>query len=387
MNLYQQSIEIILHNQHANGAYIASPSFPTYAYGWFRDGSFIAYAMDCVGQHESSGRFHRWCAWVIERQADKINTLVVRKEAGEEIDSHECLTARYTLEGNPTGDDWTDFQLDGYGTWLWAVGEHIRLSKDITLLAEIAPALNLILRYLIAFWDSACYDCWEEHLEAVHPYTLAALQAGLEAAAQQHIPEMQLPLTETAQHIGNYLKAHAIHPKGYVRKLIFPNCQNIDSSLPNLVDASLIGLAVPYQNQAITPDVLLTTMQKIETDLYYPGGGVYRYLEDTYYGGGEWVLLGAWLGWYWCRSGQFAKAAEMRAFIEEKADLDGNLPEQVSDHLLAPAYYAEWVARWGEIANPLLWSHAMYLILCEELQVYEDIHRTGPPSFGGPSSL
>jgi GH15 family glucan-1,4-alpha-glucosidase len=373
MNLYQQSIEIIINNQYASGAYIASPAFPTYAYGWFRDGSFIAYAMDRVGQYESAGRFHRWCAKVIERQADKIITLVARKEAGEDIKTQECLPARYTLDGYPTGDDWTDFQLDGYGTWLWAVGEHIHLSKDSALLTEISPALVLILRYLITFWDSACYDCWEEHLEAVHPYTLAAIHAGLEAAIQLKISDSQLPLTETVQQIETYLNDHAIHPKGYVRKLIFPEGQNDDSILPSLVDASLIGLAVPYKIQALNANIIQTTLQKIETDLYYPGGGVYRYLEDTYYGGGEWILLGAWLGWYWCRSGQFAKAVVMKAFIEKKSDLDGNLSEQVSDHLLAPTYYSGWVARWGKNANPLLWSHAMYLILCEELKGNDEV--------------
>jgi len=373
MNLYQQSIEIIINNQHTSGAYIASPSFPTYAYCWFRDGAFIAYAMDRVGQHQSSRRFHRWCAGVIESQAEKIITLVARKKAGEEIQPKEFLTARYTLEGYPTGDDWTDFQLDGYGSWLWAVGEHIRLSNDSALLAEIAPALDLIIPYLTAFWDSACYDCWEEYLEAVHPYTLAALHAGFEAAVQLNIPGMQLPIAETVQNIEAHLKAHAIHPKSFVRKLIFPNGRSSASELPEMVDASLIGLAVPYRIQAIDPDVIQTTLQKIEADLHCPDGGVYRYLKDTYYGGGEWVLLGAWLGWYWCQNGQFAKAVQMKAFIEAKADADGNLPEQVSDHLLAPAYYSEWVARWGEIANPLLWSHAMYLILCEELRGYDEI--------------
>jgi GH15 family glucan-1,4-alpha-glucosidase len=373
MNLYQKSIEIIITNQHASGAYIASPSFPTYAYSWFRDGSFIAYAMDRVGQHQSSRMFHLWCANVIERQADKINVLIARKQANEEISPHECLTARYTLEGYRTGDDWTDFQLDGYGTWLWAVVEHIHLSKDNNLLAKISPALELIIRYAIAFWDSACYDCWEEHLEAVHPYTLAALHAGFQAVSKLSIPEIQLPLAETAQEMQTYLRTHAIHPEGYVRKLIFPNKKSGDSKLPDLVDASLIGLAVPYQIQAVDSSIIQTTMEKIEAELYYPGGGVYRHLADTYYGGGEWILLGAWLGWYWCRSGQYAKAAGMKAFIEAKAGADGNLPEQLSDHLLTPAYYPVWVARWGEVANPLLWSHAMYLILCEELKTYEEI--------------
>jgi hypothetical protein len=42
MDLYQHSIDLILANQHADGAYIASPAFPTYHYCWLRDGSFVA---------------------------------------------------------------------------------------------------------------------------------------------------------------------------------------------------------------------------------------------------------------------------------------------------------------------------------------------------------
>jgi len=26
---------------------------------------------------------------------------------------------------------------------------------------------------------------------------------------------------------------------------------------------------------------------------------MHRYADDTYYGGGEWVLLATWLGWYY----------------------------------------------------------------------------------------
>ena len=48
MDLYHRSIDIIKENQAASGAYVASPSFPTYHYCWLRDGSYIAYAMDSV---------------------------------------------------------------------------------------------------------------------------------------------------------------------------------------------------------------------------------------------------------------------------------------------------------------------------------------------------
>ena len=367
MDLYQRSIDIILKNQNPSGGFIASPNFPTYSYSWFRDGSYIAYALNRVGQHQSARSFHLWCAGVIKRQNAIIESLVEKKASGAEIRPQEYLPARYTLAGERTGDDWTDFQLDGYGTWIWSLSEHIRLANDPDLLNEILPSLNSLILYLTTFWRLPCYDCWEENLDAVHIYTLAAIQAGLRAVLELDIQTDRTLIKRTIQDIEIYLDNNGLHPDGYVRKLIFPGGKNPVSELTNLVDASLIGLAVPFQTPFNDPEIIQNTLQKIEDDLYRPGGGVYRYLMDTYYGGGQWILLGSWLAWYWCRNGQISKAREMKTFIESRADSDGYLPEQVSEHLLAPSYYDHWVSRWGELANPLLWSHAMYLILCEEL--------------------
>jgi len=47
---------------------------------------------------------------------------------------------------------------------------------------------------------------------------------------------------------------------------------------------------------------------------------------------------------------------------------EGDLPEQVADHLLDPGSQQTWLERWGPVATPLLWSHAMYLTLALETQ-------------------
>ena len=62
MDLFKRSIEIILANQHPSGAYVACPNFQTYRYCWFRDASFVAYAMELTGEGESAGRFNAWAA-------------------------------------------------------------------------------------------------------------------------------------------------------------------------------------------------------------------------------------------------------------------------------------------------------------------------------------
>jgi xylan 1,4-beta-xylosidase len=46
---------------------------------------------------------------------------------------------------------------------------------------------------------------------------------------------------------------------------------------------------------------------------------------------------------------------------------EGHLPEQVADHVQSPHMLRYWRQRWGQTATPLLWSHAMHLVLLDEL--------------------
>jgi GH15 family glucan-1,4-alpha-glucosidase len=75
-------------------------------------------------------------------------------------------------------------------------------------------------------------------------------------------------------------------------------------------------------------------------------------------------------------------------WIVRHATGDGDLPEQVNDHLLAPEAEASWIERWGPAATRLLWSHAMFLTLALELGAV-DISRGTPAGhpvlpFGAP---
>jgi GH15 family glucan-1,4-alpha-glucosidase len=96
-------------------------------------------------------------------------------------------------------------------------------------------------------------------------------------------------------------------------------------------------------------------------------GGVHRHLDDTYYGGGQWLLLTAMLGWNEALAGDEASGRRRLEWVAAHADEDGELPEQVQDHLLHPAEYDGWVAKWGPPPSPLLWSHAIFLTLAAEL--------------------
>jgi GH15 family glucan-1,4-alpha-glucosidase len=368
--LFKRSKEIILQNQAPSGAYLASPNFNSYQYSWLRDGSFIAHAMDQVGETESAISFYRWVDKTIKRHAWKVDNVINSLANESALKDADFLHTRYTIEGEESYDDatWGNFQIDGYGTWLWSLGEHVAASGDVAIMDELAESIRLTVRYLCAVWKLPNYDCWEEHPDQIHTYSLGAVFGGLSAVQELitagltgiSLPSVQIVTSE----IRKFILKNAITDGMLIKQMYPPENDHAIRIRPNLgVDASLIALGVPYHVFEIDDPTLQKTVAKIETDLYRRGGGVYRYRSDTYYGGGEWILLAAWLGWFYALSGEREKANDLLEWIEEQADDNLDLPEQVSDHVLFPRYIPIWEKRWGAVAKPLLWSHAMYLIL------------------------
>ncbi|MEP6896004.1 MAG: glycoside hydrolase family 15 protein [Chloroflexota bacterium] len=355
-DLYQRSLEIILENQSASGGYIASPNFPTYHYCWFRDGSFIAYAMDLAGQHESAQRFHQWVAGRVNERKDLVCMGLAKARAGEKLTEAEILHTRYRLDGTDGGSgNWPNFQLDGFGTWLWALNEHRKLNPATDLSKDLLDAAELVADYLSELWRLPNYDCWEEFPEHIHPHTLAAIYGGLQAHAELTGKNHQ-PVTDA---IRKQLLAEAETFGHFVK---FPDAP--------AVDASLLGLAVPYGVVAVDDPIMLKTVEYVELTILHDGG-VHRYAKDSYYGGGAWILLTAWLGWYYSElagkrpdlaNGLQQNIQTCQSWIETHTQENFVLPEQVAESLNAPDYYPTWVERWGEVASPLLWSHAKYII-------------------------
>jgi GH15 family glucan-1,4-alpha-glucosidase len=129
------------------------------------------------------------------------------------------------------------------------------------------------------------------------------------------------------------------------------------------VDGSLLGVMVPFAVVDLKDVRGMATLQRIKDDLFSEQGGLRRYIEDSYYGGGGWLPLTAWLGWVEFLQGDRASAIRRLAWIEARAAPNGHLPEQVAGPATDVEKISEWVERWGPPASPLLWSHAKYIIL------------------------
>lgn len=347
-HMIDQSVQTIADGQAPSGAYIASPNFPQYHYAWLRDGAFCALAMDAAGQRNSASAFHAWVASVLESRAAQIRELVSRLDRGDIPDPHDMLPTRYTLDGQNEfvdGEAWPNFQLDGYGTWLFSLHSHY--GREVP--AAMLPAVKLAAAYLTASWQLPCFDYWEEFGHRQHTATLAAIAAGLRASSRIL---GDLAFDTVADEIVEFILTRCVFDGTFGKGPEDPR-----------VDASLLSLTTPFGLVAAEHPVMTSTVEKIRHELSSPTGGIRRYLGDTYFGGNPWLLLTAWLGWHDRLTGNDAGHARARTWVLDHATKGDDLPEQILHEPQDATYVGQWLERWGPVANPLLWSHAKFILM------------------------
>jgi GH15 family glucan-1,4-alpha-glucosidase len=354
----RSSIASILHNQRDNGAIVASPDFAEYRYCWLRDGSFIAYALDQVGEHRASTRYHEWVNRAIGGISDLIDRAIEWHQQGRALHPDHMPPARFTLDGLNVVDDWPNFQIDGYGTWLWAFGQHLLTTDQDAVPEEFRGSVERVGRYLDAFALTPCFDVWEESGSALHTSTLACVYGGLTAAARLLDDE---DLLERAKSVQSRARESAVRLGRYVK-----------SSESDDVDASVLWLSTPFCVAEPDDHYFTQTVRTIEARLSLDGG-LRRYPTDTYFGGGAWPVLTASLGWHHLAVGDLDAARRCRDWVTTHFDDKGRLGEQFGGERRDPEHYREWVARWGPPAKDLTWSHAMYVVLCAALG---DLHES-----------
>lgn len=383
--LLDRSTRIILESQAPTGAYPAAQHYPQYEYCWLRDGAFIAQAMDLRGEHASARAFHHWVADTVQRHGHKVGALEAcppgRDRRWPIPDERGTLHTRFTLDGAEAPGDWGNFQLDGYGFWLTGLALHLLATGDDP--EQYSGAVRITTRYLALTWDLPSYDCWEEYPACCHSTTWAAVAAGLAGAGRLFDDPQALSLSHA---IRIQLLQHAVRD-GVLLKFVggpyapvdLPPCseppgdvavaghERIGKPMPEgSIDGSsllVLGPFGPFTSED-TARLVDPTLRRVEAELVIQSG-THRYLRDEYYGGGLWVVLSGALAWDKALGGDRAEACRVLSWIERQADEGGALPEQVSAHLLHPTHLGPWKERWGDIARPLLWSHAMYIIAAE----------------------
>ena len=121
-------------------------------------------------------------------------------------------------------------------------------------------------------------------------------------------------------------------------------------------DISLLSVVVPFDIIDIKDECVKNTVEQIENKLRLENGGYMRYEGDNYIGGNAWIISSLWLALYYIKVGNIERAHELFNWVTEHADNLNFLPEQINRN----GHNSVWVMQ-------LSWSHAMYVIVKNEL--------------------
>jgi len=374
--IYRRSlITFKLLSDEENGGILAAPEVDEhylkcggYGYCWGRDAAYITVAMERAGYPELARNFYRWAI----------------KAQSPDGSWHQ----RHFINGH-YAPAW-GFQVDETGSILWGLWQHYQITGDFEFVKEIFPSVEKGAQFLLGFLDrethlpKPSYDLWEERI-GEHTYSAAAVYGGLVGAARL------AELLDKRAEAGSWLEGAKAIKKAVEDILWCPGewrfLRGVKKQIPlveyrerqargekvtssqnakgyfnywawqdDTVDASLLGLSVPFGLVESDDERMVITAKVIEERLSSPVGGIKRYENDHYMGGNPWLLTTMWLGIYYNRIGQAQKAKELLLWAADKCTKLFLLPEQVDKNTGETA----WVV-------PLTWSHAMFVLLVWEL--------------------
>ena len=189
--------------------------------------------MSRVGEVDSAEGFFDWCSGVLLAREHLVRA---------DVAPH----ARYTVDGGEADVEWPTFQLDGLGLWIWAAREHAARQG-------IDP------------------DRWRAAAE-LPPTTSPATGVGPAPTGGRNARASTWPRSRAC---GRDWSPGA----GPRQTTSSPSSPRTDDAR---LDASLLVLDAPLGVRHVDVSCF--------DPLLSPGGGVHRHLEDTYYGGGEWLF-------------------------------------------------------------------------------------------------
>ncbi len=389
---YHQSLVIIRSQIDTGGAVLAANDSDivrfnrdTYSYAWPRDGALVSVALLRSGHPVAAERFLEFCARVISPEG------FVRHKYNPDGTLASSWHG-YVREGKPV----LPIQEDETALVIWAVGEYFDLYRRIE---TIGPFYRMLVTrpgdFLLGFVDPETglplpsYDLWEERW-GVHLYTVAAVIAGLRAAARlaaafgederagryrEGADRMLAAMRKImwSERDGRLVRMVAPGPRGYQPDLV------LDSSVFGVVELGVL----PADDRQVA-----ATMQRTEERLLVQTevGGLARYENDPYQQvekqdtrripGNPWFVSTLWLARY------HLMRAESPEDLKRGLDLIG----WAARHALPSGVMAEQLhPRTGEplSVSPLTWSQAAYVTAVEEY--LERVRRlTACPTCGQP---
>ncbi len=361
----------------ANDSDIVRFGRDTYSYMWGRDGAFVAAAMAKSGYAEVCRRFFKFCSSVL---TDKGYLFQHYNPDGSQASNwHAWLH---------DGEVVLPIQEDSTALVIWALWVHFQCAKDIEFIRPLyTPLITKSADFLVAHRDPetllpiSCYDLWEERY-GVHTFTVAAVIAGLKAAANFAKTFRDDVLATTydtaAAEVQEALTRHLYHPKlkryarsGYRTKAGYELDEVLDVSLAGLVSLGVMDARDPKVAQ---------TMEAIREQLWVktPVGGFARYPNDRYQAafdntkdmpGNPWFIATLWYAEYLMARAQTVDQLREAIFYLEwcakNALTSGVLAEQIDPMNARPLS-----------VSPLTWSHSSFVwAVLQYVETFESLKK------------
>jgi len=376
LDLYRRSLLTMRVQIDNRGAIIASTDSDitdvlgdTYSYVWGRDGAFVAKAFDMANYDEVSHEFFDFCANVIT--------------------SEGYLLHKYTPDGYLAGQwmPWADeegklqlpIQEDGTALVLYSLWQHYNKFHNVEFIRSlyrnlIKNAADFMASYREPYTNlpAPSYDLWEER-RGIHSFTVAAVWAGLQAAA--NFTEMfgEVALAKRYRQAAAEIKEAAIEHLFDKKLGRFLRSVKVDADgvvEPDYtIDSSICGPFLFGMLQATDP-LIESTMAAIIDRLWCKTevGGVARYENDRYQQisqdianipGNPWFICTMWVAQYHIARAQsiddLKPALQIFTWANHCALPSGVIAEQVHPYNRASLG-----------ASPLTWSHAAVVIAIHE---------------------
>jgi oligosaccharide amylase len=352
--LYKRSLMVIELHADANGGIIASPDSSslntwgdTYNYVWWRDGAFIAMAMDAAKYHGISRNFFEYA---------KRN----QTSGGFFLHRH--------LPDGALGSTWHKppfIQIDQTGIIIKALEYHYKRTLDINFLRSLWSMVKKAANFLVKFrtenaLPKPSYDLWEERF-GIFTYSAAAVYAGLHSAAliahelgKSNRGELyQKAAAEVKEAILEYLYTAE---KGYFLRSVDPYDATVDASILGVVLFDVIDARDERASNTI----------KIIEQRLLRNGGIARYEGDTYRGYmNPWIICTLWLAEALLKKGEIDRAISYLSWTASCQLYSSNietrlLPEQIAN------------GEEPKSVMPLVWSHACFVwVMHQLLNVFE----------------
>ncbi len=368
-NIFHRSLLILRTQIDNRGAIIAANDSDivrfgkdTYSYMWGRDGAFVAAALAKARYSHVCRKFFDFCSHVLSEEG--------------------CLFQHYNPDGS-LASNWHPWivdesevfpiQEDSTALVLWALWIHYGIAKDIEYIRPLYKnVVQKSAEFLVRYRDPETllpmpsYDLWEERY-GVHSFTVAAVIAGLRAAAEFARLFQDIPLAQKYDAVAAQMKeglSRFFYHDGLNRYARSGYRRDDGYELDETIDVSLLGLTTLGVFSPADPR-MVRTMNAVHQQLWLqtPIGGCARYHDDRYQredGGPEnipgnpWFISTLWLGEFLIEGAEnLRELHEAIPYLEwcaKNALPSGVLAEQVHPVNGSPLS-----------VSPLTWSHSSFI--------------------------